>query len=284
MILKAILVLLLAGLIAAQATVTDLFIGIDEPQTEGLVASIMGETADETTYSVTCLPPKATSPKMSSCRFDAGLTVIAQPSTTQIVSSMTNTADYEDVIPSSQLKPGATPHSTLGTLLCAFDNMPRATCTAINRVQTNPPASELSAANSRSTDIGPAEQTMQYTFVTQDVPHVPVTITADPLTPTATATTDEVFTLFSASVPTATVTVSHAAGTSGSSAKNRTSVGGTSGTAGVTLTSTANGTVHASSTNSVTASKSQGAGPLITGEAMVVAGVAAVALAAAVVL
>ncbi|RAH82367.1 hypothetical protein BO86DRAFT_378789 [Aspergillus japonicus CBS 114.51] len=269
MILKTLFVLLLAGLIAAQATVTDMFIGMGEAQTEGLVASIMGETTDETTYSVTCLPPKATSPKVSSCRFDAGLTVIAQPSTTQIVSSMTNTADYED---------------TLGTLLCAFDYMPRATCTAINRVQANPPASELSAANSKSTDIGPAERTMQYTFITQDVPRVPVTITADPLTPTATATTDEVFTLFSSSVPTATVTVSDAAGTSGSSAKNRTSVGGTSGTAGVTLTSTANGTVHASSPNSVTASKSQGAGPLITGEAMVVAGVAAVALAAAVVL
>ncbi|PYH82637.1 hypothetical protein BO82DRAFT_413271 [Aspergillus uvarum CBS 121591] len=302
MILRAILVVLRAGLLAAQATVTDMFIGMDEAQTEGLVASIMGGNADETTYSITCLPPEATSPKMSSCRFDAGLTVIAQPSTTQIVTSMTDTADYEEYVPvfiplttsnlkrksvilSSQLKPGGTLHnSTLGTLLCAFDNMPRATCTVINRVQINLPASELSAANSRSIDIGPAEQAMQYTFVTQDVPRVPVTITADPLTPTAIATTDEVFTLFSSSGPTATVTVSHAAGTSGLSAKNRPSVGVTSGTSSVTLTSTANGTEHASSTNSVTSSKSQGAGPLIAGEARVVAGVAAVALAAAVVL
>ncbi|RAH46346.1 uncharacterized protein BO95DRAFT_513951 [Aspergillus brunneoviolaceus CBS 621.78] len=266
MILKTLLVLLLAGLIAAQATVTDMFIGIMEPQTEGLVASVVGENADETTYLVTCVTPQQTNPATSGCSLAADVTVIAEPSTTQVFS----TATRDDFI-------------GYESIICAFDNSPLVTCTQTTHIQGSP----MHAHHETWSAI---DQAAGYALVTQNLTRFPVTITATAgdavtATATATATTDEVFTLFSSSVPTATVTVPHAAGPSGSSAKNHTSGGGmTTGTAGGTGTGSANGTGHATSTNAVTSSKSQGAGPLITGEAMVVAGVAAVALAAAVVL
>ncbi|OJK01726.1 hypothetical protein ASPACDRAFT_41990 [Aspergillus aculeatus ATCC 16872] len=263
MILKTLLVLLLAGLIAAQATVTEMFIGIMEPQTEGLIASVMGENADETTYLVTCVTPQQTTPVTSGCSLAADVTVIAKPSTTQVFSTVTRDdfIGYESII-------------------CAFDNSPLVTCTQTTHMQGSP----MHAYHETWSAI---DQAAGYALVTQNLTRFPVTITAGAgaVTSTATATTDEVFTLLSSSVPTATVTVPHVVGPSGSSAKNHTSGSGmTTGNAGGTVTGSANGTGHATSTNAVTSSKSQGTGPLVTGEAMVVAGVAAVALAAAVVL
>nr|XP_001399150.2 GPI anchored protein [Aspergillus niger CBS 513.88] len=68
-----------AGLVSAKATVTSMFIYDTDPQP--LAASIIGNDATATTYSINC-PPGTDS---SDCGMGPGLTLIAGPKTTMIL-------------------------------------------------------------------------------------------------------------------------------------------------------------------------------------------------------
>ncbi|GFN16520.1 putative GPI anchored protein [Aspergillus tubingensis] len=70
-----------AGLVSAKATVTSMFIFDTDPQP--LAASIIGNDATATTYSINC-PPGTDS---SDCGMGPGLTLIAGPKTTMIMDS-----------------------------------------------------------------------------------------------------------------------------------------------------------------------------------------------------
>ncbi|RAL14670.1 uncharacterized protein BO97DRAFT_465234 [Aspergillus homomorphus CBS 101889] len=257
MMLKPLLLLLLAEVIASQTTVMDMFLGeFGGDRSPEYVASVVDNNAVETTYSVNC-PPKATEERSNSCDLGAGLTVIAQPYTTQVIRSF----DFETV-------------TNYGSMLCAFNDPPIVTCT---RSVTYKAVTQRDAS-------GYGEQSATYTMVTNDVAELraPVTITGGSVTPT----TDMVYTLLSSSHPTATVTLSHTAGNSTSTASSKNHISSTeaSEASSVTHSSTLDDAEHATSTHTVSSSRSEGVGPLVTGEAVVVAGVAAVALAGAVIL
>ncbi|KAI9927060.1 hypothetical protein ASPWEDRAFT_46539 [Aspergillus wentii DTO 134E9] len=211
---RKLLGLFLAGLVSAESTVISMFIPQADPQP--LAASIVGNDATATTYSINC-PPGTDG---SDCGMGLGLTLIAGPTTTKQV--------MDDPIDDMHW-----------TMICSVGGTTTAVCTE---------SASGSAANF------PGVSTASYDK--SDISLLPVTVTAGSVTSvdaTATATTEA------------------STATSATTAKSTESSGSFE-------TSTRGST--ASSSNSSTTSTSTGGVAHVTGEAVILTGGAAVALAA----
>ncbi|KAJ6017273.1 GPI anchored protein [Penicillium sp. IBT 35674x] len=142
------LLLATVGLAAAQSSVVSLFIPFADPQP--LVASVMGESAGTTTYSINC--PAGTD--SSDCGMGPGLYMTAGPTTMRY--SMSEPAeDFYD------------------SILCSLGGTTTAACTEM---------ASGTGANFPGTETG--------TFAKTDITMLAVTVTAGPTATSASTTTD----------------------------------------------------------------------------------------------
>ncbi|KAJ5647649.1 hypothetical protein N7490_004021 [Penicillium lividum] len=141
------LVLATVGLAAAQTSVVSLFIPFADPQP--LAASIIGESAGTTTYSINC-PPGTDS---SDCGMGPGLYMTAGPTTMRYSMSEPDEDFYESI-------------------LCSLGGTTTAECTEV---------ASGTGANFPGTETD--------TFVKTDITMLAVTVTAGPTTATSTSTT-----------------------------------------------------------------------------------------------
>ncbi|KAJ5532969.1 hypothetical protein N7513_000684 [Penicillium frequentans] len=188
------LLLATVGLAAAQSSVVSLFIPFADPQP--LVASIMGESAGTTTYSINC--PAGTDG--SDCGMGPGLYMTAGPTTMRY--SMSEPAeDFYD------------------SILCSLGGTTTAACTEI---------ASGTGANFPGTETG--------TFAKTDITMLAVTVTAGPTATSASTTTDAKHTSSADKTGTteAAGTTGSGSSTSGAASTSQTSATSTGGLSRVT--------------------------------------------------
>ncbi|KAJ5777646.1 hypothetical protein N7520_000892 [Penicillium odoratum] len=135
------------GLVAAQTSVVSMFIPFADPQS--LAASIVGQSAGTTTYSINC-PPGTDS---SDCGMGPGLWLTAGPTTTKYSMSSPEEAFYDSVV-------------------CSVGGTTTAACTEVL---------SGTGANWVGTDTE--------TYAQSEITFLPVTVTAGPATVTSVSTT-----------------------------------------------------------------------------------------------
>ncbi|KAJ5949347.1 hypothetical protein N7454_000931 [Penicillium verhagenii] len=143
------IILATVGLVAAQTSVVSMFIPFADPQP--LAASIVGESAGTTTYSINC-PPGTDS---DDCGMGPGLWMTAGPTTTRYSLTEPDEDFYDNMD-------------------CSVGGTTTAVCTEVV---------SGTGANDPGTDTS--------TYAPTDITLLPVTITAGPVTTTAASTATE---------------------------------------------------------------------------------------------
>ncbi|KAJ5659903.1 hypothetical protein N7507_006354 [Penicillium longicatenatum] len=186
------LVLATVGLVAAQTSVVSLFIPFADPQP--LAASILGESASTTTYSINC-PPGTDG---SDCGMGPGLYMTVGPKNVQYSMSEPDEDFYDSIS-------------------CSMGGTTTAVCVEV---------ASGSGANFPGTETG--------TFAQSEISYLAVTVTAGPATETSVSTTTDSAHTSSADKTASSGTTGSASSTSGAASTSQSSATSSGGLSRVT--------------------------------------------------